>query len=519
MALGATPKIVHPKWLALNVTLHLHFSIDGVRYSMLKAGKQHSLFDADSKLLGKYTRITSGLSPKFAELFDFRLHLTNIKTLRPEQATPAFLFLPFYFDQDSSWVDNWSAFANLSQFKDYRKSIAEFHTGIKPNEYYQAKATRTAAETKREELRHNRAVVKRVLEKIELLLKENEFDIDIASYQTEIDLLLAKCNELRVDEERIKEEMVQLDSRRRSLERQIHITHEAANELGQDFAFAADDLDDNVECPICGAHYENSFAERFKIASDEDQLRLALVEMQQELEVCMMKIEERTKLADDVILRIKQITDLLETRQGEVKLKDVLQSEGKKEMRGVLRKELDELHIEFGKADLAAEAASEEMKRWTDRKRVSEIKEFYRQRMDNYLQKLDVTELDEESYKEVDCTIKESGSDKPRALLAFYFAILKTIEQFSTTTTFCPIVIDSARQQEQDGVHWRKMLEFMRDTRPDDAQMIVGLVDDLDIPLGGPVVTLTAERQLLQHDHYDAVVARLRPFIDATLAD
>jgi hypothetical protein len=139
--------------------------------------------------------------------------------------------------------------------------------------------------------------------------------------------------------------------------------------------------------------------------------------------------------------------------------------------------------------------------------------------MDNYLQKLDVTELDEESYKEVDCTIKESGSDKPRALLAFYFAILKTIEQFSTTTTFCPIVIDSARQQEQDGVHWRKMLEFMRDTRPDDAQMIVGLVDDLDIPLGGPVVTLTAERQLLQHDHYDAVVARLRPFIDATLAD
>lgn len=519
MALGATPKIVHPKWLALNVTLHLYFSIDDVRYSMLKTGRQYSLFDTDNRLLSKHTRITSELGPRFAELFDFQLHLTNIQSQQPEQATPALLFLPYYFDQDSSWSENWNAFTNLKQFQNYRKAIAEFHTGIKPNEYYLAKAKKSTAETQREEIRSNRTVVQRVLEKIELLMKENQFDIDLESYQIEIDLLLAQCNALRIDEERIKEEMVQLDSRRRSLERQIHIAHEAANELGQDFAYAADELDDNVECPICGAHYENSFAERFRIACDEDQLRSALVELQQELEVCMNKIEERMKLADEVNVRIKQITDLLETRQGEVKLSDVLRSEGKKEVRGVLRKELNDLHIEFGKADLAAEAAVEEMKQWTDKKRIREIKEFYRQRMDGYLQKLDVTELDEESYKEVDCVIKESGSDKPRALLAFYFAILKTIERYSTTTTFCPIVIDSARQQEQDGVHWRKMLEFMRDTRSDNAQMIVGLVDDMDISLGGSVVTLIDERQLLQADQYDVVASRIRPFIDATFVE
>jgi hypothetical protein len=519
MALGATPKVVHPKWLDLNVTLLLRFSLDDSAYFMLKTGRQHCLFGSDKKLLGKYTRITSGLGPVFADLFGFHLQLTNTKTRQPEQATPALLFLPYYFDQDSSWVENWSAFANLTQFKDYRKAIAEFHTGIKPNEFYQAKASKTIAETKREELRHNRAVVKRVLEKIEVLMKDNEFDIDLDSYQYEIGLLLEKCNELRVDEQRIKEEMIQLDSRRRSIERQIHITHEAAMELGQDFAFASDDLDDDVECPICGAHYENSFAERFQIASDEDQLRSALVEMQQELEACTLKIEERSKIADEVAGRIGQISELLEARQGEVKLNDILRSEGKKEVRGVLRKELDDLHIEVGKADLEVEAAAETMKQWTDRKRVTEIKEFYRQRMDNYLMKLDVTELNEESYKEVDCNIKESGSDKPRALLAFYFAILKTIEKYSTTTTFCPIVIDSARQQEQDSVHWRKMLEFMRDTRPKQSQMIVGLVDDFDISLGGPVLTLTEERQLLQEEEYESVAARIRPFIDATLAD
>jgi predicted nucleic acid-binding Zn-ribbon protein len=517
-ALGAIPKIVHPKWESLNVILHLHFSVDNIRYSILKSGRRYSLFSASNDLLGTYGSVTKGLSPRLAELFDFHLQLTNASTKQPEQATPALLFLPFYFDQDSSWVENWNGFARLKQFTHYRKAIAEFHTGLKPNAYYQAKARKAVAEDNRDTLRHDRNVVKRVLDKIEQLLKNAHFDIDITSYQLEIDLLLEKCNELRKDEDRIKDEMVRLDNRRRSIERQIHITHEAANELEKDFTYAADTLDDEVECPICGAHYENSFAERFKIAADEDQLRVALTEMDQELETCMSDIEQRKTVASDVQSRIAEITELLEVRQGEVKLNDVLKSEGKKEVRVVLRDELDDLNRDIGKADGEIEDAAEDMKQFTSKKHVQEIKEYYRDRMSVYLEKLDVTELDEESCKEVDCTIKESGSDKPRALLAFYFAILKTIEKYSTTT-FCPIVIDSARQQEQDSDNWRKMLEFMRDTRPSDSQMIVGLVDDFDVSLGGDVLELVDERQLLQADQYEAVAKRLRPFIDASLAD
>jgi len=444
--------------------------------------------------------------------------MTNASSKKPEKATPALLYLPFYFDQDSSWIDNWNGFDRLKQFKDYRKAVAEFHTGLKPNEYYLAKARKGEAEVEREKLRRERAVVKRVLEKIEVLMKNAQFDLDFTSYQAEIDLLLARCNELRLDEEAIKEEMVQLDIRQRSLERQIQITEEAANELGKDFAFASDHLEDELECPICGAHYANSFAERFKIAEDEDQLRVALSRMQEELEDCHAEIERRKMVAAEVRARIAQINELLESRQGEVKLNDLLKSEGKKEVRFILREEISKLNLGVGAADEAIEDASREMRRFTNKKRVQEIKDFYRERMTAYLQRLDVTELDEDSYKEVDCVIKESGSDKPRALLAFYFAVLKTIEKYSTTT-FCPIVIDSARQQEQDAENWRKMLEFMRDTRPAEGQMIVGLVDDLGIDLGGEVIELTDERQLLQVDQYDEVAVRMRPFIDASLAD
>ncbi len=358
--------------------------------------------------------------------------------------------------------------------------------------------------------------MKRVLEKIELLMQQTSFDLDIAVYQAEIVRLLAASNDLRVEEERVKDEMVQLDTRRRMLEHQMHITQEAATELGKDFSFASEKLGNEVECPICGAHYENSFAERFKIAADEDQLRMALGAMRQEYEQVLERIDKKAKLSEDLQSRMKAINEILETRQSDVKLHDILRSEGKKEVRVVLRGELDELNRFIGRADGEVEDATKEMKEFLNRKRVKEIKEFYLEKMDSYLHQLDVTELDEESYAEMDCKIMESGSDKPRALLAFYFAILKTIEKYSTAA-FCPIVIDSARQQEQDTMHWKKMLEFMRDHRPTESQMIVGLVEDLGIDLGGDVIELVDERQLLQKADYERVAADLRPFIDKSL--
>ena len=200
-----------------------------------------------------------------------------------------------------------------------------------------------------------------------------------------------------------------------------------------------------------------------------------------------------------------------------MRLQDVLRSEGKKEVRVVLRDELDVLNRKIGEIDDEIMAAEKDMKEFTTAKRTKEIKEYYQGRMSVHLQQLQVKELTEEGYKDVHSRIKENGSDGPRALLAFYFAIIKTMEKFSTST-LCPIVIDSPNQQDQDPENWRRILEFMRDQRPDGAQMIIGLVDDVGVDLGGEVIELTDERQLLQKDQYDDVAEELRPYIDKSLA-
>jgi len=516
-AFGATPRKIHPNWNKLNVSILVHFSIGDTYYRILKAGKQYTVFNVEDGIVGSYTSVTKGLGPFFASLFDFHLELTNSKTREPQQATPAFIFLPFYFDQDRSWVENWDSFENLAQFSTYRPAIAQFHTGIKPNEYYKAKSRKTSAEHQLEEIRTDRSVVNRVLEKIEVLMKNSQFDLSVANYEQEITQLLHQCNELKKSEESLRDELIIMENRRALIERQIQITEAAASELAKDFNFASESLDDEVECPTCGAGYHNSFAERFGIAKDEDQMRGLLIQLNDEYEACVSETQKKRELSAESTARLTQIAELLEVRQGEVRLQDVLRSEGKKEVRVVLRDELNVLNRRIGEIDDEIMDAEKDMKKYTAAKRTKEIKEYYQGRMSVHLQQLQVKELTEDGYKDVHSRIRENGSDGPRALLAFYFAILKTVEKYSTTTV-CPIVIDSPNQQDQDPENWKRILEFMRDQRPVDAQMIVGLVDDVGIDLGGEVIELTDERQLLQKGEYEEVAAEMRKYIDKSLA-
>jgi predicted nucleic acid-binding Zn-ribbon protein len=515
-AFGATPKRIHPNWNKLDVSLLVYFEIGGAFYRILKSGRQYTVFNVENDVVGSFGSITKGLGPFFAELFNFRLELTNSTTMEPWQATPAFLFLPFYADQDASWVDNWDSFESLKQYKSYRPAIAQFHTGIKPNEYYVAKNRKTLAENELVQVRQERAVIHRVLERIEQIAG-TQFDMSIQNYEREIELLLQQCNKLQQAELVLRDELIALENRRYSIERQIGITELAASELRKDFDFASEKLDDEIECPTCGAEYHNSFAERFGIAQDEDQMRALLVQLHDELDACIADMAKRKANIEAASEQVAKINAILEMKQGEVKLQDILRSEGKKEVRTVLRSELNVLNQRIGEIDDEVESADDEMKSASSKKRSKEIKEYYMGRMTAFLQQLQVKELSEASYKEVHSKIKENGSDLPRALLAFYFAIIKTIEKYSTTTR-CPLVIDSPKQQDQDPENWKRMLEFMRDQRPPESQMIVGLVDDMGISLGGDVIELKDERQLLQSSQYNDVAEEMRMYIDKALA-
>jgi len=61
------------------------------------------------------------------------------------------------------------------------------------------------------------------------------------------------------------------------------------------------------------------------------------------------------------------------------------------------------------------------------------------------------------------------------------------------------------------------MVEFIRDYKPTDSQMILSFVDDAGVDLGGTEIVLENKWSLLQEDMYDQVDEEIRPFIDAHL--
>lgn len=108
--------------------------------------------------------------------------------------------------------------------------------------------------------------------------------------------------------------------------------------------------------------------------------------------------------------------------------------------------------------------------------RQNHILEQYHSLMRLYLHELNVVTLREATYQQISSRISETGSDLPRALLAYYFSILNVMAERSTSS-FCPIVIDSPNQQGQDPESLASVLRFIRDRRPRTSQMILAMED------------------------------------------
>ena len=513
---GAQPAQLHDDWKHAEVTSLVRFSIDNVRYSLLRKEEFYALFDSNDHVIGTFHSVTKEWGPAFAEIVKFKLQLLsreNELTIPP----PAYFFLPYYVDQDKGWNDNWASFSNLSQFGDYRRSVAEYHAGVRPNEYYVAKGALKIVEAALEEVNRELRIVGDVRKRMQGSIKPAEFNVSLEEFRTEVDQLLKECQGLLELEQELKGQMEKKASAVAQLEAQIHIVLHALNEVSADFKFVTEALEnESVDCPTCGAQYSNSFVERFEIAKDEERLQTLALKLKAELQNAGIELSGVRKLFDDNHAEVQKVRFLLDRRRADVSLGMVLQSEGRKEVEGAFQREVEE--IQKRKTGLEEKVASygEDLKRLSDRNRTEEIHNTYLSFMRLYLEKLSVERLSEESYKRIDSRIKESGSDQPRALLAYYFTILQLVQR-NPSATMCPIVIDSPNQQDQDPANLKRMLEFIRDNRPADTQLVLAVVDRMGVEFDGAVVDVRTKNSVLEESSYAEVSQQLRPLIAAAL--
>lgn len=510
--LGATPDKMHPKWIVAEPICLLTFTVDDIEYSILRRKNFFAVYNSSKECIGTFDKITDGLGPFLSELLKYKIELAN-KENRLITPPPAYFFLPFYMDQDS-WYNPLSSFARLTQLKgQWKASMLHFHTGIKPNEYYHAKGQIEIIKDNNRQLESQMKVSKNVMNKLNEQMDTMVLNADIDIFKKEIDELLRLYEQLKGKSEVLTRNIMDLNNEKIHYKKHIRIVEKSIQELNNDYKYALAMPDEEIDCPTCGAVYANSFVERFSIAKDEDRCQDLLVESKMGLRELEAKIQKEYEQFKEHAAESNRIINLLEQKQGQVRLKDIIQNEGKKNLKSIVEVELDDLRSQMAVNEVNISELTDEMKSYEDRKRKSEIEKFYRELMNDYLVDLGVETVPEKSYKTIISKVFDTGSGAPRAYLAYYYSLLGVINKYSTST-FCPIILDSPNQQDQDKEHWDMIKDFILKHQPENSQLILGAVEFGDRQFDGKTIELTEKYHFLQKNDYEEVSTEINRLLN-----
>lgn len=503
----------HEDWNRAHVVSLVHFVVGSTGYYILRQGKTFTIFNASRDAIEQFTSVTNGLGPFLARLFNFGLVLTD-SAGESKIPPPAFLFLPYYFDQDRSWTESWRSFERLGQFSNWKHDLVDYHTGVRPNQFYEAKGTQGELQKRKETLLAEQVVLRNIKSQLREKLESISFKVDLDAFREEITELLIECEKIQKTAEGIKERLVRLHNERIDIEAKIEIVKQSLKEINADFKFLQDK--DHIECPSCGAEYQNSFREVFNIALDEDRCQELLLSLAEELSGVKAKIAAESASHTKHEEGVARIKAILAMRREEVQLKDLIESESKKQVSSVLQEKAEAISKAIFEVQEELDELKKKLDQLTDKEIRARIVQRYRGLMKSFLFRLQVHGVPEESYKDLHAKIKEQGSDLPRALLAYGFSIL-TVMRESTSSAYCPIVIDSPIQQEQDQDNHERIITFIKENQPENSQLIMAVVDTKGVSFGGDVHVLDDTRSVMNKDDYQPAHEIMEPFLQSSL--
>lgn len=328
--LGAEPAIVADSWEHAEVKSLVQFVVNGNRYFALRAGRIYAIFDSNGRILLKSVGLSDDYLAFIAMTFDFGLRLVNRKD-ELETATPAFLFLPYYVDQDASWFKNWSSFAKLQQFKQWRRSTVEYHLGMRSNAYFSALAELASATAKQKKSSAELLLLKQArVGVVPIDLAASAGAINLEQRSEEIQGLLSVLSTVRTRETKARQDLQKNLRAQAILQDQRSIASKAARELKRDYAYATADFREFVTCPTCGTQHDNQLADRFGLLADASRCRDLEVDIAAELSEVDQTLTQLRGTLEATKEERERIEELLSVAKDEISLQDIIQAEGRR---------------------------------------------------------------------------------------------------------------------------------------------------------------------------------------------
>ena len=509
--LGCETKGKSDRWDNLAISA-LRFDLDGVDYLAYRRANVYALKNESTGTI-KVTTKYSEWSDILARLFEFHLMLpTHQESL--SQATPPFLFLPFYFDQDGSWQKQWNSFEKLSQFSSWAKPLTSYVTGQRPNGYYVAKFEEAKAKAEAAKVAHELGVVQSALARVKKTLPRTTLRIDAGAFKQEIADLLRSSTLLNQEQESLRSKAFEQASVKESLSTQIAMAKDALRDLEGDLKYLTESkIEPTLLCPTCGTTHENGFPIRLELVDDAETLRKIVAELESERQRVDEALAGIQGKLNRVRLKSHDIEKTLQTKKGALRLQDVVDSQSSEVVRSAFAKDMDSLKRQLTKHEEVSANLKEKVSKFDLPERTKEINGFYAEHIQLFASELGVQDLRDDVKKKPDANITASGSALPRSLLAYQFAVLHTAKEKGDANLF-PVVVDSPNQQGQDAEHLAQMLNFIVKRTPAGQRLILAVEESpADLAFEGSTIELTTPFGLLDASQYETISDELRTLV------
>lgn len=500
-------------WKKADAISLLTFSYSNKDYMVLRSRDHFGLFDIQGNLIQSFDSIIKGLSPYFAKLFNNKLQLKQSQTNQRIPASPAIQFLPFYIDQDKSWTKPWDSFEGLGVFSGFKRDLINFVTGIRPNEYFLLSERIDQLSAKLTTLKNESGVLISAQEAVEKHLPKATFDIDIKAFKKDIDRLLVQLEALKNKENEYRKNLIKQKNKEIFIDNEINLVSKSIREINKDYEHSLNEFDCEITCPTCNATYENSMVSRFGLLEDIDTCRSLLSDYLEDKKKITKEVVKLENQLDLQIAKVREITSLLDEKKGKVRLKDLIENESSKQVKEIFNRSQSNYSIQIGEIEEQKLGLEADRSKLNNKERKDSIIRRFNTLIDLFLIKLNVHTLNSDGFTDIPLSVKSQGSDTPRALLAYYYAILFTSKEFTSLPLF-PLVIDSPNQQDQDATNRNRIIKFIFENTPDDYQLILGTVDLHGFEYDGYTISPATKLKLLDNNEFEESYNMVSPLLD-----
>lgn len=484
--LGGDP-VLDVTWTSFDVRCLVDFSVGNETYQAGRYGNIMFLRRPNGQW-EKFSKITGPYSEAFAEIVGFKALLPNRSdATKLETPPPAFYFLPFYIDQQRSWSQAWNGFINLEQYSKWQKTIIEYHTGYLLPEFFTFEEKIAARNLERKTAEVEVRKIETAIEVVKTYLPTSSKTVALS--KGEFDTLAAEVSEdiakLQANQEDLLGTIAEIQTERIYLRGQLDLAKLASTELEKDYAFSVECVEgESLLCPICGTLHDNSSPKRASILADKDEAGSQAIQFSGEIERLDKKLansQERLEITRSEIEAINNKYKLLEStetieqevNEAESSFLDSIASRAvqKHVQRTMETKTALIRTIKSTNRNLKAE-----QKKLLSKKEREDLDAAFKDSLAKYIDDLKAQGVNLSPVESPLDYKKLYGSggaaESTRGILAYYMSVIRQAHT-AENEAFSAVVIDTPNQQEQADFNYEKILKFLMDTVPSNAQLIL----------------------------------------------